>query len=90
MLLAQILVITPDILGIDYLKENLADLLFLDMILDPGIDGLETYKRIIEFRPGQKVIIVSGFSETDRAKEVQRLGAGAYVKKPFLNGVRLH
>jgi DNA-binding NtrC family response regulator len=52
--------------------------------MDPGIDGLDTYKRILEFHPGQKAIIASGFSETDRVKEAQRLGAGAYVKKPFL------
>jgi YesN/AraC family two-component response regulator len=32
--------------------------------------------------PKQKVIIVSGFSETERVKEAQRLGVGAYVKKP--------
>jgi len=70
--------------AVDYLKDNSADLLLLDMIMDPGIDGLETYKRILEFHPKQKALIVSGFSETDRVKEAQRLGAGAYVKKPFL------
>jgi len=70
--------------AVDYLKDNSVDLLILDMIMDPGIDGYETYKRIIEFHPGQKALIASGFSETDRVKEAQRLGAGAYVKKPFL------
>jgi CheY-like chemotaxis protein len=70
--------------AIDYMKDNLADLLVLDMIMDPGIDGLETYKRILKLRPGQKAIIVSGFTETDGAREVQKLGAGAYVKKPYL------
>ena len=69
--------------AVDYLKDNPADLLILDMIMDPGIDGLETYKRIIEFHPGQKAIIASGFSETDRVKEAQRLGAGKYIKKPY-------
>ncbi len=69
--------------AVDYLKENNADLLVLDMIMDPGIDGLETYKRIIEFKPGQKAIIASGFSETERVKEVQTLGAGQYIKKPY-------
>ncbi|MBW1669888.1 MAG: response regulator [Deltaproteobacteria bacterium] len=70
--------------AVDYLKDNSADLLILDMIMDPGIDGLETYKRIVEFRPRQKALIVSGFSETERVKEAQGLGAGEYVKKPFL------
>jgi DNA-binding NarL/FixJ family response regulator len=27
---------------------------------------------------------VSGFSETDQVREAQKLGAGAYVKKPYL------
>ena len=53
------------------------------MIMEPGIDGLETYKQIIRHKPGQKAIIASGFSETWRVKEAQRLGAGAYVKKPY-------
>jgi CheY-like chemotaxis protein len=69
--------------AIDYMKNNSADLLILDMIMDPGIDGLETYKRILEFHPGQKAIIASGFSETNRVKEAQRLGAGKYIKKPY-------
>lgn len=70
--------------AVEYLKKNSADLLLLDMIMDPGIDGLETYKRILEMHPGQKALIVSGFSETERVKEAQRLGAGAYIKKPFV------
>ena len=69
--------------ALEFLNNNSADLLILDMIMDPGIDGLETYRRITELRPGQKAIIASGFSETDRVKEVQRLGAGAYIKKPY-------
>jgi PAS domain S-box-containing protein len=69
--------------AVDYMKDNSADLLVLDMIMDPGIDGLETYKRILELYPVQKAIIASGFSETDRVKEAQRLGAGKYIKKPY-------
>ena len=70
--------------AVEYLKADKADLLLLDMIMDPGMDGLDTYKKILEIRPGQKAIIASGFSETDRVKEVLRLGAGAYIKKPLL------
>lgn len=70
--------------AVDYLTAHHADLIVLDMIMDPGIDGLETYKRILKINPDQKAIIVSGFSETDRVKEAQELGAGAYVKKPYI------
>ena len=34
--------------------------------------------------PKQKAVIVSGFSETDRVKKAQGLGAGANVKKPYI------
>jgi two-component system cell cycle sensor histidine kinase/response regulator CckA len=60
------------------------DLLVLDMIIEPGVDGLETYQRIIEINPKQKAIIVSGYSETERVKAAQELGAGAYVRKPYI------
>jgi PAS domain S-box-containing protein len=70
--------------AVDYMENNSADLLVLDMIMDPGMDGLDTYKKILEIHPRQKAIIASGFSETERAKEAQRLGATAYVKKPYL------
>ena len=69
--------------AIDYLKSNSADLLVLDMIMDPGIDGLDTYRQILKLHSGQKAIITSGYSETERVKEAQRLGAESYLKKPY-------
>jgi DNA-binding NtrC family response regulator len=69
--------------AIEYLKNNSADILILDMIMEPGIDGLETYRRTSELHPGQKAIIASGFSETEMVKDAQRLGAGKYLKKPY-------
>jgi two-component system cell cycle sensor histidine kinase/response regulator CckA len=53
------------------------------MIMNGGINGLETFKRILKIRPGQKAIIVSGFSESREVKEAQQLGAGNYIKKPY-------
>ncbi len=70
--------------AVEYLRTHKADLIVLDMIMDPGIDGLETYRKILEISPAQKAIIVSGFSESERVKEAQTLGAGAYLKKPYL------
>ncbi|MEJ2031937.1 MAG: response regulator [Deltaproteobacteria bacterium] len=69
--------------AIRFLKKQPVDLLVLDMIMEPGPDGLETYRRILEERPGQKAIIASGFAENERVREAQQLGAGAYVAKPY-------
>ena len=72
--------------AVEYVKRTPVDLLVLDMVMDPGIDGLETYSRILEMHPRQKAIIASGFSETLRVKEAQRLGAGPYIRKPYTLG----
>ena len=52
--------------------------------MDPGMDGLDTYKSILKINPKQKAIIVSGFSESDRVRDAQVLGAGTYIKKPYI------
>jgi signal transduction histidine kinase len=69
--------------AIAYLKNKKTDILVLDMIMEPGLDGCETYKGIIQDNPGQKAIIVSGFSESELVKEAQGLGAGEYIRKPY-------
>lgn len=70
--------------AVEYLKTNQVDLLLLDMIMDPGMDGLETYREIVGINPEQKALIVSGFSETERVKKAQDLGVGRYIRKPFV------
>ncbi|NPU83791.1 MAG: PAS domain S-box protein [Syntrophaceae bacterium] len=67
-----------------HLKANPADLVVLDMIMDPGWDGLETYREIVKIYPRQKAIIVSGYALTERVREAQALGAGAYIRKPYV------
>ena len=69
--------------AVEYVKKNSPDLLILDMIMNPGMDGFDTYRKILELHPGQRAIIASGFSETARVKEARKIGAGAYVKKPY-------
>ncbi len=69
--------------AVEYLQNNSVSLLLLNMVIDHNMDGLETYRKILEIHPNQKAIIVSGFSETERVKEAQRLGAGQIVKKPY-------
>jgi CheY-like chemotaxis protein len=69
--------------AVAYLKTHKVDLLVLDMIMDPGMNGRKTYEQIISLHPGQKAIIASGFSETDEVKKAHNLGAGIFIKKPY-------
>jgi YesN/AraC family two-component response regulator len=70
--------------AVEYLRINAVDLVVLDMIMDQGMDGLDTYRKILEIHPRQKAIIVSGFAETERVQKTLELGAGGYLKKPYV------
>jgi DNA-binding NarL/FixJ family response regulator len=72
--------------AVSYLGENQADIVVLDMIMEDGFDGLDTLREIVRVHPTQKAIIASGFSETSRVREAQRLGAGQFVRKPYTLG----
>jgi two-component system, cell cycle sensor histidine kinase and response regulator CckA len=69
--------------AVAFMQQGRADLVVLDMILNGSIDGLETYRRILEIHPHQKAIITSGFAETNRVGSAQTLGAGEYIRKPY-------
>ncbi len=69
--------------AIECMSARSVDLVVLDMIMEPGMDGLDTYRRILERCPSQRAVIASGFSETHRVKEAIKLGVGAYIQKPY-------
>ena len=69
--------------AVAYLERVSVDLLVLDMYMEPGMDGLDTYRQALKLQPRQKAVITSGYAETWRVKEAQILGAGTYVRKPF-------
>ena len=69
--------------AVQQLSEKTFDIVLLDMIMEPGMDGLDTYRRMLAIHPDQRVIIVSGYSENARMKEALRLGVRSIVKKPY-------
>ncbi len=69
--------------AVEYVRNRPVDVVLLDMIMDPGIGGRKTYEQILQHRPYQKAIIVSGFAETDDVKETLGLGASCFLKKPL-------
>ncbi|NLX18962.1 MAG: response regulator, partial [Desulfobulbus sp.] len=66
-----------------FLNDHSVDLILLDMIMGTGLDGLDTYQRILKLRPTQKVVIVSGYAETERTQFAMDLGANGYIQKPY-------
>lgn len=69
-----------------YLSREKADLVILDMIMAPGMNGCQTFRKILELHPQQKAIITSGYSESQDVKEALDIGVREFVKKPYLIG----
>jgi len=70
-------------LAIKFVKDNPVDLVMLDMLMEPGMNGRQTYEEILKLYPDQKAIIASGFSESDDVKAAFQLGVGGFIKKPY-------
>lgn len=69
--------------AVAFMRKHAVDILVLDMVMPPGIDGLETYRRIVDIQPGQRAIVASGYAPSDRVKAMQEAGAGGYIRKPY-------
>ena len=59
------------------------DLVLLDMVMGDDLDGLDTYREIVKQFPGQKCVIMTGYTDAERAQEAARLGAGQFLSKPY-------
>ena len=58
------------------------DLIVLDLAM-PGIDGLETLKRIKEKQPDAEIIMLSGHGSIKTSIEAMKLGAEDFIEKPI-------
>lgn len=69
--------------AVEFVKGASVDLVILDLIMDPGINGCETYQRIIEHKPEQKAIITSGYTSSTEMALAKKLGINHFIKKPY-------
>ncbi len=60
--------------------DDAPDLILLDIMM-PGIDGVETLKRIKKQRPDLPVVMISAQGNVETAVEAMRLGAYDYITK---------
>jgi len=65
----------------EYIKLR-PDIVLLDMAM-PKKDGVSVLREIIEFNPVANVIMISASDNQETVKECLRLGARAYILKPF-------
>ena len=58
------------------------EIVLLDIQM-PGMDGLQTLKKIKEIYPRVKVIMVTAVETQEKIEEAMRLGADNYITKPL-------
>ena len=69
--------------GIRFLASEPIDLVFLDILMPGGMDGIETLKQIKQLAPDVEVVMVSGHGTFDLALEAGQLGARDFLGKPL-------
>ena len=70
--------------ALQFLSVNPVDLLLLDMLMEPGIDGLETFRRAKAMK-GERiaVVIASACPRNGKIEDALKEGVKGYLKKPY-------
>ncbi len=63
-------------------KDHFPQLVILDMVMEDGMDGVQTYQELKNINPKQRAIIVSGYAESPRVTLAHTLGVVTYLRKP--------
>ncbi len=72
--------------ALHFLQAESVDLVILDMIMAPGMNGCQTFQMILKLHPEQKAIITSGYAESEDVNQAMALGVSRFIKKPYLIG----
>ena len=68
--------------ALKYAADEPINLVYLDIRM-PGLDGLETLKRLRQISPELLVVMVTAVNDVQKAAEAIKLGSVDYVVKPF-------
>jgi two-component system, NtrC family, nitrogen regulation response regulator NtrX len=68
--------------GIALVRDEIPDLVLLDIWM-PGLDGIETLRKIREISPELLVIMMSGHGTIETAVKATKLGAYDFIEKPL-------
>jgi len=63
-------------------RADAVDLVILDVVM-PKLGGHDSFKRLVELRPGVKVLFISGYSQDSMHMEFVKQDQVRFVQKPF-------
>jgi len=78
----EIYTVTSGARALLLMKGKPADLVLLDIMM-PGMDGIETLRKLRDFNQDVVVIILTAYGTLGTAREAMELGAYDYITKPF-------
>lgn len=67
--------------ALQVIEQEQVDLVLMDVWM-PGIDGIETMRRLKEINPHLPVIMISGHANIDTAVQATKMGAYDFIEKP--------
>jgi DNA-binding NtrC family response regulator len=67
--------------AVNQVEDHNFDAIIVDLAM-PGIDGIETLKRIKEKRPDLEIIMLTGHATVKSGIEAMKLGADDFLEKP--------
>ncbi|RLC31953.1 MAG: sigma-54-dependent Fis family transcriptional regulator [Deltaproteobacteria bacterium] len=68
--------------AISIIREKNFEVVLMDLKM-PGMDGLETMKRLKEIKPDTEIIMMTAYATVDTAVQAMKVGAFDYLVKPF-------
>jgi DNA-binding NtrC family response regulator len=67
--------------ALEKVESGVFDAIVLDMVM-PGMDGMETLKKLKEKKPEFQVILLTGHASLDKGVESIKMGAMDFLEKP--------
>ncbi len=67
--------------ALDIIRDHDFDAIVLDLAM-PGLDGIETLKRMQSIKPDVQVVLLTGHATVQKSVEAMKLGAVDLLEKP--------
>src|ERR1035437_7009332 len=67
--------------AVEFVKKTPPDVVLLDVVM-PDMDGVATFRRIKQIMPSLPVVLLTGFSDEQRAGEAVQEGVFCLIQKP--------